>query len=126
MAQSRSLAATVHVDGTAYARGTAESDLPDGVADQITNPDAWTTDQGEDDAPEPVAAGEGLTSFGSVGQPITGDGRDPGAPQIPADSPAARNLTAAADGPPAPDADAAALVGQTDQADAARPRARRK
>lgn len=37
----RTLGAYVHVDGVAYSPGTKEKDLPDGVAEQITNPAAW-------------------------------------------------------------------------------------
>lgn len=113
----RILASTVYVDGRPYGPGTAEGDLPDGIAEQITNPKAWREQPAGD--PEPVvSAGQGITALGSVGQPlgVGVDGRTGlpiGAP--PAGSAAAANLTDAADQPPAPPAEQLDQLDQLDQ-----------
>jgi hypothetical protein len=52
---ARKLAEYVHVDGNVYEPGTAEKDLPNGVAEQITNPAAWGEGTA-DDAGTPAAA----------------------------------------------------------------------
>ena len=55
---SKKLATHVVVNGETYEAGTAEGDLPDGVADAITNPKAWT---GPNDD-EVVSANSGTTA----------------------------------------------------------------
>jgi hypothetical protein len=86
---SKVLATDVHIDGKVYAAGTTP---PADVAERISNPKSWR-DADAGDAAEPVAAGDSITAYGSVGEPV-------GPP--PAGSPAAANLTTAADGPPDP------------------------
>lgn len=48
-ARTRRLAAHVYVDGVAY---SPDSDVPDEVAEQITNPKAWADAPAESDESE--------------------------------------------------------------------------
>ena len=47
----KTLASTVHIDGTVYPAG---SEPPADVAKRITNPKAWSADEGDDTAGEPL------------------------------------------------------------------------
>lgn len=107
----RRLASAVYIDGKPYAANTTEADLPADVRDHLAdNTAVWTDADTDPDAV--VAAGQGITALGSVGEPVTAgaDGRFPtfggsGHP-VTDGSAAAANLTSAADEPPAPPAGA--------------------
>lgn len=87
----KKLASYVHVDGKPYG---PDDDIPPEVADRITTPGAWVNT--DDATPEPVVAGDSMITLGSAGETVG---------KVPSDSPAARNLTDAADEPPEPTAE---------------------